>query len=67
MAGKPKSMDHYLEGLSDDKRAALEKLRKDIRAVAPGAVECIAWQMPCFRLDGKLLVAFGAAKAQCSL
>jgi uncharacterized protein YdhG (YjbR/CyaY superfamily) len=67
MAGKPKSIDEYLERVGGEKRAALEKLRKAIRAAAPGAVECIAWQLPCFRLDGKLLVAFGAAKAHCSL
>jgi uncharacterized protein YdhG (YjbR/CyaY superfamily) len=32
-----KTIDEYLAALSDDKRAALEKLRKTIRAVAPHA------------------------------
>jgi len=49
-----------------EKRCRLEKLRRTIQAAAPKAVECIAWQLPCFRLDGKLLVAFGAAKNHCS-
>ncbi len=39
MAGKPKTnaknIDEYLAALSDDKRAALEELRKTIKAAAP--------------------------------
>ena len=45
---KPKTIDEYLAALSDDKRAALEKLRKTIRAVAPEAEECISYQLPAF-------------------
>jgi uncharacterized protein YdhG (YjbR/CyaY superfamily) len=55
------TIDEYLATLSDDKRAALEKLRKAIRAAAPRAEECISYRLPALRLDGKLLVAFGAA------
>src|SRR5262245_51580207 len=62
----PKSVDHYLAGVSPDKRTALEKLRKDILAAAPGAEECISYQMPAFRLDGRVLVWFGAATKHCS-
>ena len=43
---KPKTIDDYLAGLSDDKRAALEKLRKTIRAAAPKAEECISYRCP---------------------
>lgn len=63
---KPQTIDAYLAAVPPAHRAALEKLRKMIRTAAPKAVECIAWQLPCFRLDGKLLVAFGAAKHHCS-
>ncbi len=66
MAGKPKNIDEYLAGLSDDKRAALEKLRKTIRAAAPKAQECISYQLPAFRLNGKMLVAFGATAQHCA-
>src|SRR5262245_51478625 len=62
----PKSVDHYLAGVSPDKRTALEKLRKDILAAAFRAEECISYQMPAFRLDGKMLVWFGAATKHCS-
>jgi uncharacterized protein YdhG (YjbR/CyaY superfamily) len=66
MTRKPKTIDEYLAALSDDKRAALERLRKTIRAAAPGAEECISYQLPAFRLGGKPLVAFGATSNQCA-
>lgn len=66
MRTKAETTDEYLAALSDDKRAALEKLRKDIRAAAPDAEECICYGLPAFRLDGKRLVAYGAAKAHCA-
>lgn len=69
MAPKPrikaKTIDEYLAALSDDQRAALEKLRKTIRAVAPDAEECISYQLPAFRLNG-LLVGFGAGANHCA-
>jgi len=67
MATKPTTIDEYLSGVSEDKRAALEQLRKAIAAEAPKAEECISYQLPAFRLDGKLLVAFGAAAHHCAL
>jgi uncharacterized protein YdhG (YjbR/CyaY superfamily) len=63
---RPQTIDEYLASLSDDQRAALEKLRKAIKAAAPEAEECISYQIPAFRLGGRLLVAFGAAKNHCS-
>lgn len=63
---KPESIDAYLARLTSDKRAALEKLRRAIKAAAPKAEECISYQLPAFRLDGKVLVWFGAATNHCS-
>lgn len=63
---KPKDIDAYLAGLDADKRAALGKLRRDIRAAARGAVECIAYGVPTFKLGGRMLVSFGAAAKHCS-
>ena len=62
----PKTIDEYLAPLSGEKRAALEKLRKAVRAAAPGAEECISYQVPAFRLGGRMLVAFGAATGHCA-
>jgi uncharacterized protein YdhG (YjbR/CyaY superfamily) len=66
MAGKPRNIDEYLAALSDDKRAALEKLRQTIRAAAPKAEECISYRLPAFRLNGRMLVAFGATAKHCA-
>jgi uncharacterized protein YdhG (YjbR/CyaY superfamily) len=63
---KAKTIEEYLAALSSDKRAALERLRKTIRAAAPGAEECISYQLPAFRLNGRVLVAFGAATNHCA-
>src|SRR5947207_10798615 len=64
---KPSTIDEYLAPLSDDKRAALQKLRKTIQAAAPRAEECISYGLPAFRLDGRPLVAFGAGANHCAL
>ena len=66
MSGKPETIDEYLALLSDEKRAALQKLRRDIQSAAPRAEECISYKIPAFRLGGKLLVAFGAAAKHCA-
>jgi uncharacterized protein YdhG (YjbR/CyaY superfamily) len=65
-ADKPKTPDDYLAAVNEDKRAALEMLRKTIKAAAPEAEECISYQLPAFRLNGKLLVAYGAAANHCA-
>jgi uncharacterized protein YdhG (YjbR/CyaY superfamily) len=66
MPAKPQTIDEYLAPLSNEKRAALEKLRRAIKSAAPKAEECISYGVPAFRLDGKMLVAFGAATNHCS-
>jgi uncharacterized protein YdhG (YjbR/CyaY superfamily) len=63
--GKPTTVDDYLAILSDDKRAALEKLRRVIKSAAPRAEECISYQLPAFRQNG-MLVAFGATGKHCA-
>ncbi len=65
-ANKPKTHDDYLAAVTEDKRGALQKLRKAIKAAAPKAEECISYQLPAFRLNGKFLVAYGAATNRCA-
>ena len=67
MADKPHTHEEYLAALPDDKRAALEKLRQTIRETAPNAEECISYQLPAFRLNGRMLVAYGATAQHCAL
>lgn len=63
MRGAPvaKDVEHWLSRLDAKQRAALEKLRAQIRAAAPGAEELISYGQPTFKLHGHL-VAFGAFK-----
>src|SRR5580765_4624554 len=66
-AGKPKTIDEYLAGVHADQRAALETLRRTIRAAAPKAEEYISYGLAAFRLNGRPLVAFGAWADHCAL
>jgi uncharacterized protein YdhG (YjbR/CyaY superfamily) len=66
MAG-PNSIDDYLAQVPEDARAALEKLRKTIKAAAPNTTETISYQMPTFKYQGRALVGFAAFKNHCSV
>ena len=62
----PTSVDNYLAEVPLEARATLEQLRKTIRAVVPRAVEVISYQIPTFKLDGRMLVSYAAFKDHCS-
>lgn len=66
MPRTPRNIDEYLAGISEEKRATLQKLRQTIRTAVPEAEECISYQIPAFKLGGKLLVGFGAAVRHCA-
>lgn len=59
------SIDEYLAAVPDAERAALEKIRRVVRAAAPEAAETISYCMPAFRYKG-LLVGFAAFQKHCS-
>jgi uncharacterized protein YdhG (YjbR/CyaY superfamily) len=59
-------VEAYLAAVSPEARATLEKLRQTIRAVVPDAVEVISYQMPTFKLNGRMLVFYAAFKDHCS-
>lgn len=63
---KATTPDEYLAALNTDQRRALEKLRKDVKSAAPQTEECINYGIPGFRLNGKLLVSYGAAAKHCA-
>lgn len=65
-AAKPRTINEYLATVSSDQRTALNRLRRAIRAAAPRAEECISYSMPAFRLDGRMLVWFGAGANHCA-
>jgi len=66
VAKRPRTIDEYLAGQDARSRAALQRVRRAILAVAPKAEECISYGMPAFRLNGKLIAGFRAAANHCS-
>jgi len=69
MAGskqKPTTIAEYLAQTKPEQRAALQKLRRTIRAASPKAEECISYGIPAFRLNGRPLVFFAAWANHCS-
>jgi uncharacterized protein YdhG (YjbR/CyaY superfamily) len=59
-------VDDFLAKVNEPAHSALQKLRGQIAAAAPGADEVINYGVPMFRVDGKNLVSFADAKAHCS-
>jgi uncharacterized protein YdhG (YjbR/CyaY superfamily) len=66
MRVKAKTVGAYIAAQEPETRAALTRLRRMIKAAAPRAEECISYQIPAFRLDGRMLVWFGASTNHCS-
>ncbi len=64
----PTTVDEYLAALPEERRRAVEELRRTIVAAAPEATESIAYQMPAMRSHGgQFLVSYAAYKAHYSL
>jgi len=61
-----RDVDDYLSRLPEDSRVALEKLRRTIKSVVPGAIEVISYQIPTFKYQGRMLVSYAAFQEHCS-
>ncbi len=55
-------IDEYLADLEEPKRSTLQRLRLTILEVVPEAEEGISYQVPAFRIDGKVIAGFAAFK-----
>ncbi len=65
---KPGTVDEHFAALAEDRRPAMDDLRRTVRAAAPEAVETIAYDMPALRTkDGRFLISYEAYKAHYSL
>jgi uncharacterized protein YdhG (YjbR/CyaY superfamily) len=63
---KADPIETFLNAVSEPAQSALRKLRAQIAAAVPGAEEIINYGVPMFRLGGRNLVSYGAAKTHCS-
>ena len=57
----PATVDEYIKAFPPRVRSTLERIRRTVRAAAPGATEVISYRMPAFKLHG-ILVYFAAFK-----
>lgn len=56
----------YLAALTADARRSLQRLRRDVKAAAPGAEDSISYGLPSLRLNGRPLVCYKATRSHCS-
>ncbi len=64
---RPTKADEYIASLPTDQSKALQRLREQILAAAPGAEEHFGYGMPAFKYYGHPMVYIGAAKNHCAL
>lgn len=62
----PRNVDEYLSQVPKPQRDALERLRRTIKSVVPDATEVISYDIPTFKLNGRMLVSYAAFKKHCS-
>jgi uncharacterized protein YdhG (YjbR/CyaY superfamily) len=55
-------IDAYLAALEEPKRSTLQQLRQTILQVVPEAEQGISYQVPAFRVEGKVIAGFAAFK-----
>ena len=63
-AGDP--ITAHLKALPQPQRDTLAVLRATLHELLPDAVECISYNMPCFKVDGVAVAGFDGFKKHCS-
>jgi uncharacterized protein YdhG (YjbR/CyaY superfamily) len=61
------SVDEYIAASPDAAQATLQRVRSTIRKALPGAEEIISYQMPAYKLHGKVALFFAGWKEHFSL
>jgi len=64
--GRPASVGEYFANLTPEKRVGLDKLRRTLKALFPGAEECISYGMPAFRNPVGVVAYYAAMKSHLS-
>ena len=64
---RTKTVAEYLAAAPPDKRAALKKIRKVVKAAAPKATESVSYGVVGFKHNGKPVIYLGHAKGHCAL
>ncbi len=61
------SVTEYINVQPPEARAALRKVRGAMRKALPGAEEVISYQIPAYRLNGRVVIYFAGWKAHYSV
>ena len=62
-----KSVDEYINSRPEAERGVLEQVRAAIRKTLPKAEETISYQMPAYRLNGRVVIYFAGWQKHFSL
>lgn len=60
------TVDEYLDAAPEPHRSTLMALREKLRAILPDATETISYGVPAFKVNGKAIAGYAAAKNHCS-
>ena len=63
----PTTIDDYIAGFPRGIQTALTRVRRAIRRAVPDAEEAISYQIPAFRLNGRILIYFAGWASHYSL
>jgi uncharacterized protein YdhG (YjbR/CyaY superfamily) len=66
MKAPPRTVAEYLRRVPAPQRRLLQALRHTLREAAPDADERISYGIPSLYVDGRMLVAYGAAARHCA-
>ena len=55
-------VDEYLRGIDEPGRSTLEALRRTILEIVPDAEQVISYNVPAFRVDGRIVAGFASFK-----
>lgn len=61
------SMEHYIASAPELQRSMLQQIRARVHELAPAATETISYQIPAFKLDGRILMFMAAWKDHISV
>ncbi len=61
------SVDEYIAAQAEELRPALAQVRAVIRGAVPDAKEVISYQMPAYRLNGRIFLFFAGWKGHYSI
>lgn len=64
---KFQSVDAYFTSLPENVRTKLKVMRGTLREALPGAEEVISYNIPAFRLNGRLVLYYAGWKEHCAL